>query len=241
MKLAHVRQALDHVRHAKDPEFQLALCDVAIESVARLMPYEERRLAEITPLPSSLLTMLQTCKDEAAEQIVLRRPPLPLLPRGSACPPGGAATAAAGPPGDSPPHALGKAWESSARAGPRLRPCPGEEEREERRRQGRLTVECLAFLLPGGTRATLENLSSGGVFLRTDQLQPPGTPLRMIVSATFGPAQAQGVVRWLRTSAGEMGMGLEFTQLSPELLAYLETRLGCSVSPALPTTVPAFR
>ncbi|HSH71054.1 MAG TPA: PilZ domain-containing protein [Deferrisomatales bacterium] len=241
MKQAHVHQALDHVRHAKDPEFQLALCDVAIESVARLLPYEERRLAEITPLPSSLLTMLQTRKEEAAEQFVLRRPPLPLVPRGSACPAGRAAPAAAGLLGDSPPHAPGKAWESSADAGPRSCPCPGEEEREDRRRQSRMTVECFAFLLPGGTRATLENLASGGVFLRTDQLQPPGTPLRMIVSATFGPAQAQGVVRWLRTTAGEMGMGLEFTQLSPELLEYLETRLGCTISPALPTSVPAFR
>jgi hypothetical protein len=100
-----------------------------------------------------------------------------------------------------------------------------------------VAVDCYAFLLPGGIRATLENLSAGGLFLRTDQLQPPGTPVELIVSAAFGPARAEGVVRWLRTAVGEMGMGIELTQLSVELLEYLETRLGCSVPPA--AAVPA--
>ena len=235
-KLEHVHQALAYVRHAQIPEVQLSLCDVAIETVGRLLPYEERRLAEITPLPSSLLMMLRTQKDEAAERVAVRPSRMRSFHDGSvrlhgveapARPPEGAATEA-------------RRWaRESSEYTPGPQPVPENQEREDRRRQGRVAVDCLAFLLPGGTRATLENLSSSGVFLRTDQLQPPGTPLRLIVSATFGPAQAAGVVRWMRTTAGEMGMGLEFTQLSLELLEYLKTRLPCTGPVAVVVADPA--
>lgn len=228
-QLEHVRTALAYVRHAQDPEVQLSLCDVAIESVERLLPYEERRLAEITPLPSSLLMMLNTRKDEAAEQIVVLPSPMRQLHEGSVLlhqiePP-----VAACPPEVAPSEALWWAWESSEHEEQLSHTTLGDEESADRRREGRIAVDCFALLLPGGTRATLENLSSSGVFLRTDQLRPPGTTLRLIVSATFGPAKAEGVVRWMHTTAGEMGMGIEFTQLSLELLEYLETRLGGNV------------
>jgi hypothetical protein len=58
----------------------------------------------------------------------------------------------------------------------------------------------------------------------------PGRLVRLIISTAHGPAKAQGVVRWVRqdTLSGEApGMGIEFTEVTDELLSFLSSRLGC--------------
>lgn len=206
--------------------------------VERLLPYEKRRLAEMTPLPSALLLMLRARKEEvdhrrAAQPLACRPLPGVAVRLHSIEPP-----TPAGAPAGKPQEDSWWAWQPAPRgAGPEPSGNPVEQA-GERRRTVRVAVSCFAYLFPGGGPATLENLSSGGVFLRTDQLQQPGCRVRLIASTPFGPATAAGVVQWLCTTEGAQGMGLEFTQVSLELLEYLERRLGAPLPIAEPASAP---
>lgn len=68
--------------------------------------------------------------------------------------------------------------------------------REERRARKRLTVRY-------GTEAperegTTQNLSASGMYLKTDRLLPPGTPLNLEVRTDEGTFRLHGVVAWAK-------------------------------------------
>lgn len=94
------------------------------------------------------------------------------------------------------------------------------------RRSTRERAHCLVLLEPGGLRATLENLSEGGLLLRAPRVRSPGSVVRLVLNTPVGPLGAEGVVRWLAAeeadgTRSDAGMGIEFTRRSPELDAYL--------------------
>ena len=60
-----------------------------------------------------------------------------------------------------------------------------------------------------------ENISSGGLFVATHALRIVGSTLRIKfhLPNVADPIEADGVVRWVR-EVGEVGMGVQFVQLS---------------------------
>lgn len=83
-------------------------------------------------------------------------------------------------------------------------------------------VEVVASSIPQGTRLPLDNISLGGVFVKTNRPPPPGTPVKVRVSAGVGTIVAIGKVvhvvdparaEVLKTAAG---MGLQFQEMAPE-------------------------
>ncbi len=89
-------------------------------------------------------------------------------------------------------------------------------------------VELLAAAAAGGPlRMFADNISLGGIFVRTDRPVAPGTPVKLRVAAASGPIILNGKVvhvvdslraRHLRTSPG---MGLQFSDMAPESRAAL--------------------
>jgi len=257
-KLAEVKEALVYIRCSKDPNVQGSFCDAAMETVAKLAAYENRRLAEIRPSPAAMLAMLRSKREEAAsspaEQADVSRPaPSATAYLSATSEPARETTAGVDTAPRGAPELAGDAdakdrvtarrgeqvwwaWEPSAS---QQAATNGEAHGASGNARGndRLPVDCLALLDPGAIRGTLQNISPGGLFLQTDTLHPPGRPVRLIISTAHGPAKAQGVVRWVRmdTLSGEAsGMGIEFTKVTQELRAFLSARLGCALPAAGP-------
>jgi uncharacterized protein (TIGR02266 family) len=67
-----------------------------------------------------------------------------------------------------------------------------------------------------------ENLSEGGLFIATHQLQPIGTPVTVVLKVPNAaePITIHGTVRWVRqyseTSDTDPGLGVRFEQLPSE-------------------------
>ena len=75
-------------------------------------------------------------------------------------------------------------------------------------------------------RGIAGNLGVGGAFVRTDALKPAGT--RLHIEVCFPNAtnrlQLQAEVRWHQDSGSDLGMGVQFIDLSPsDLLALRES------------------
>lgn len=212
----HVKDALVFIRCARDPNTALPLCDEAIEHAHHLVAFERRGIGHLRPVPSSLLAMLQAKREELAAEIRAAhalRPSqglAPEAPSASESAPQGAASEDAGAGDDA-----WWAWKAEDEGGGASSARPSRER-----------LHCLVLLDPGGIRATLENISMGGLFLSTPRLRPAGSRVRVILSTPQGPLQAEGVVRWTRPepSAEPTGMGIEFTHSPPDLTAYLTSR-----------------
>ncbi len=227
-----VKDALVYIRCTKDPGSLLPLCDEAIEHARELVSFEKRGITDIRPVPSSLLAMLQAKRDEvvaelrAADDARARRTAAPAEKPGPLQLPGTPPPAAAESPASPAPDAWW-AWNlEEGGADPAAEDeatAPGAGKRPLRER-----LHCLVLLDPGGIRATLENISLGGLFLSTPRVRPPGSRVRVILNTPAGPLQAEGVVRWARgnveASPDPLGMGIEFTSSPPDLKAYLSSR-----------------
>lgn len=69
-----------------------------------------------------------------------------------------------------------------------------------------------------------QDISEGGVFIATYQVQPIGTPIRLSFELPDGTKiSARGEVRWLRetSNASRPGIGVAFTEMTSEALAAL--------------------
>jgi uncharacterized protein (TIGR02266 family) len=205
-----VKEALVFIRCARDPSTALPLCDEAIEHARHLVSFEKRGLSHIRPVPSSLLAMLEAKREELAAEIRAARAPRPAQSPAPETPTGAETPSVA--------DAEGSAWWAWKDEEAGETPAGARPIRER--------LHCLVLLDPGGIRATLENISMGGLFLSTPRVRPPGSRVRVILNTPQGPMQAEGVVRWTRpeVTAGPTGMGIEFTHSSPELTSYLVAR-----------------
>jgi len=72
------------------------------------------------------------------------------------------------------------------------------------------------------TEMLMMNMSLGGAFVRTDQPVPPGQPvmLRIYLREDDHPISVAGDVVWWRApgQGKEPGMGVKFTQMTPDEL-----------------------
>lgn len=217
--LARVKDALGHLRRGRDPRSLLGRCEEALGWTRELLRHERLRLVPIRPSPSAILPVLEAKRCELLAE----------LRRAEAAP-----TDASRDPEERPqtssqadPDSSWWAWLPEERDAPR-----------DARRSARERVHCLVLLEPGGLRATIENVSSGGLLLRAPRVRSPGSVVRLIVSTPGGPLRADGVVRWIAGESDEgvqtpAGMGIEFTRRSPELDAYLRHRFP-SLFPPMP-------
>ena len=230
--LARVKASLVYLRCARTPDSILEICDASLKALSPLLDYERRGLVSVTPKPSALVAMLTAKRNEALAEGTFPSPAEPAAQEAPATP--------------APREPL--ATEAEPKAGPKAAPAPStdgsdwwawdlEEEDldialdgiteadETSRKSVRKNVRCFVVLEPGGIRATLENVSTGGLFLQAQRLRPTGSRVRVILSTAEGPLPAEGVVRWVRKGNGTLetsGMGIEFTRQSPELRAFLE-------------------
>ncbi len=239
-RLAALKEKLVYIRCSRDPNAVLSHCDAAIRDAEELLDFEKRRLYEITPKPSALLDMLQARRQETLAALRPARADV-----GSEAGPDAAARPALGNPEplriEQQEHQEERDWwawefldEDAFEFDPRaLVAASAENRRAERER-----VHCFVFLEPGGIRATVENLSAGGLFLHATRLRPPGSRVRLLISTTHGPLGAEGVVRWVQKAGdgagASSGMGIEFTQCSAELQRYLDLRFAAPPPPPAP-------
>ena len=105
---------------------------------------------------------------------------------------------------------------------------------EERRREPRVPVELDLKLAYGSVDEFIDryalNISRGGIFVRTLEPQPPGTPVTLNVEIGTGERiiRGRGVVTWTTppSAPGEQelqpGMGIRFTQLDAESRALVD-------------------
>ncbi|MBE0618555.1 MAG: PilZ domain-containing protein, partial [Proteobacteria bacterium] len=215
-------------------------CDEAIGYARELVSLERRGVAGIRPAPASLLAMLEAKRDEVVAGCSATDPS---RTRSGSEPAAGSVR----PPSSSPaPREEGRgdpeaeagsdaswAWDPGAETGERTPPDDPQDNPqvnpETGRRPLRERLHCLVLLDPGGIRATLENISLGGLFLSTPRVRPPGSKVRVVLNTPEGPVQAEGVVRWSRdelvpVSPSPLGMGIEFTSNPPDLRSYLASR-----------------
>ncbi len=84
------------------------------------------------------------------------------------------------------------------------------------RRHRRLPVAIAVAFHVGDERTprhgTLDDIGPGGAFIRTRELQPPGTPvvLSVVPPGAAVPLLIEGRVAWSRRVPGEEGVGVEF-------------------------------
>jgi hypothetical protein len=253
-KLADIKDALVYIRCSMNPDIQASYCSMATAMVEKLVAYENRRLANISPSPAALLVMLQSKMQETTSVLGGKGGPersrhdVPVSSATSGCTE--PANGAVAPVPDAP------TVEAGSLGGEGLRPDQAEEQdwwawqlsevdangagvkgrdgSECVRKNERIPIDCIAILDPGAIRGTLQNISSGGAFLQTDKLQMPGSMVELVINTDHGPSKAQGVVRWVRIDSlsGESpGMGIEFTVVTDVLTSFLQTRFDCSLSP----------
>jgi len=235
-RIARVKDALVYIRCTRDPVSLLSRCEEAIREVGELVAYEKRGVADIRPGPSSLLSMLEARRDEvaaelqSAESARSRRSAASLaaLPGPSA--PEVEQDAPVDPPSTRDREDQWWAWDLREGGDEELGAAAGPEGSGAAARPIRERLHCLVLLNPGGIRATLENISMGGLFLSTPRVRPRGSRVRIILNTPDGPVQAEGVVRWARNHApggadGLLpGMGIEFTNSPPTLADFLTSR-----------------
>ena len=84
---------------------------------------------------------------------------------------------------------------------------------------------------PGGITSFSGDLSCSGMFVYYSRVHRPGTRVRVVLRTPGGPVTVSGVVRWAKRVPPQFlrqvrgGMGVEFTEFPPELLAYLDAVL----------------
>ncbi len=220
--LARVKASLVYLRCARTPDSILEICDASLKALSPLLDYERRGLVSVTPKPSALVAMLTAKRNEALAEGTFPSPAEPAAQEPATPPePDAAPEAAPASPGDGSDWWAWKLEEEDLDIA-----LDGiTEDDETTRRSVRKNVRCFVVLEPGGIRATLENLSTGGLFLQAQRLRPTGSRVRVILSTAEGPLPAEGVVRWVRKGNGTLetsGMGIEFTRQSPELRAFIE-------------------
>jgi molecular chaperone DnaK len=105
---------------------------------------------------------------------------------------------------------------------------------DEKRREKRIPAELDLKLAYGSVDEFLErysvNISRGGIFIRTLDPEPPGTPIALNIEIGTGERviRGKGVVRWTTppSAPGEPphapGMGIRFTELDPESRALID-------------------
>lgn len=93
----------------------------------------------------------------------------------------------------------------------------------EKRRFARIDLDAQIKVAFPGTDARrqllMENLSAGGLFIRTPQPKPIGTRLQFEFSVRDGgkPIVGAGIVRWIEPDPQKHpGMGIQFTELNEE-------------------------
>ena len=113
--------------------------------------------------------------------------------------------------------------------------CGTLKKMRERRRFARIPLSTqVRVTVPGieeRRQLLLENLSEGGLFIRTPSPKPVGTVLDFEFSVRDGgePIRGRGVVRWTETDPeGNRGMGIKFLDLDEaarkEILSLLAQR-----------------
>jgi molecular chaperone DnaK len=105
---------------------------------------------------------------------------------------------------------------------------------DEKRRAPRVAAELNLKLAYGSVDEFIEryalNISRGGIFVRTLDPQPPGTPVAINIEIGTGErvVRGRGIVTWtsLPSAPGEPerapGMGIRFTQLDPQSRALID-------------------
>lgn len=90
-----------------------------------------------------------------------------------------------------------------------------------KRRQHRIEQETsVEFAIENGGKtidATITNLSTGGVFIVTDQKIKPGASIQMRfnVPSRFQEIEARGKVVWQGKRNRKVGIGVEFLEIDP--------------------------
>jgi uncharacterized protein (TIGR02266 family) len=93
-----------------------------------------------------------------------------------------------------------------------------------------------------GISSRVKNLSSGGVFVETQKLQPVGSviEIRFSVGPKVRPMRALGVVRWTSSDPGSQGMGVQFVEVdegvTSEVDGYVEKRADAQLARDLTRT-----
>jgi len=105
-----------------------------------------------------------------------------------------------------------------------------EEKRREPRVEARLALRLAFGTLEEFVERYALNVSRGGIFVRTRDPKPPGTPVTLDLQLVTGEqvVRGRGVVTWTTppSAPGEArrdpGMGIRFTELDPESRALVE-------------------
>jgi len=112
---------------------------------------------------------------------------------------------------------------------------------ESRRRFARIALTAQVKVTFEGVadrrRLLLDNLSQGGLFIRTKNPKPIGTKLNFEFSVRDGAGtiQGSGIVRWIETDPSRApGMGIQFTMLNEEGKRELRTILQTTSGKPLP-------
>ena len=98
-----------------------------------------------------------------------------------------------------------------------------------RRRAKRHNVRVLTALEPGHMQTVAEDVSAGGMFLRSSRVQPPGLKVDLLLTLPAGQVRGHGIVRWARRVPLSLrthvrgGMGIQITGMSEELRAFVES------------------
>jgi uncharacterized protein (TIGR02266 family) len=123
-----------------------------------------------------------------------------------------------------PPQGLGTPWAAQPAVepvAPDETPTPSADERRAYKRI-ELAVDIDFIGQDNFYTGFTEDISEGGLFVATYELKPLGTEFDLVFSLPDGyEVKARAVVRWLRdphniTEDSHPGMGLQFTEVSPE-------------------------
>lgn len=130
-------------------------------------------------------------------------------------------------------HFVARPQEPARRVDPYAKTCmalpsPAPQSGAERRVAERVRLEADVSLYSATTfwAGVAEDLSEGGLFVATYQLEPIGTAMDLRFELPTGQAIAvRGVVRWVREvmDEGMPGMGIQFHELSTRDLAVIQT------------------
>ncbi|MFQ5817025.1 MAG: PilZ domain-containing protein [Terriglobia bacterium] len=99
----------------------------------------------------------------------------------------------------------------------------GVERRQHPRYRGAGEVEATDLATNTAVCGMLSDISRGGCYVDVMSPLAAGTPIRIRINTTDAIVETRGVVR---SSHPSMGMGLEFTEMSPENRQRLDTLMG---------------